>query len=297
MIELRIPKLRDPFLLAANGTYYVYGTGVSPDNDWNNTTYACYRAADGRLDGAWTLLDPVYVRPPHAAKNLWAPEVHRYRGAYYLFGTYFSDETQHRISAIFRADSPEGPFAEITGGALTPRDWDCIDGTLYVDSDGAPWLVFVHEWTSTDDGIGRMAAARLSDDLTHLTTAPMELFRADDPAWAHGHRVTDGCFLYTTRTGRLLMLWSNFDGDGYCVGLAASASGRIEGPWVQQEPRLYTRSMGAYDGGHGMIFADSDGTSYLCIHAPNTPTPARSEVPVLIPVREENDTLVCDPAQ
>ena len=138
MIELRIPKLRDPFLLAANGTYYVYGTGVSPDNDWNNTTYACYRAADGRLDGTWTLLDPVYVRPPHAAKNLWAPEVHRYRGAYYLFGTYFSDETQHRISAIFRADSPEGPFAEITGGALTPRDWDCIDGTLYVDSEGAP---------------------------------------------------------------------------------------------------------------------------------------------------------------
>ena len=295
IIETGISQLRDPFLLRHNGVYYMYGTGVAKNGDWLDTTYACWRNDTGRLDGGWTLTErPVYVRPALAEKNLWAPEVHFYNGAFYLLATYYSSKTQHRGATILRADSPEGPFVEITDGTLTPDQWDCIDATLYIDPDEQPWLVFVHEWTCTPDHVGTMAAAKLSDDLTRLISEPVELFRGDEPAWATG-KITDGCFMYTTRAGRLLMLWSNFGEGGYCEAIARSDNGRLDGKWRHEEKPLFARGMaGDFDGGHGMIFTDADGQSYLCLHAPNSPTPERREMPILIPVHEEGDTLACD---
>ena len=194
-----------------------------------------------------------------------------------------------------KSDSPEGPFIEITDGHITPSDWDSIDGTFYVDPDGQPWMVFVHEWTSTDDGIGRMAAAKLSDDLTHFISEPVELFRADDPFWSKA-QVTDGCWMYRTEDGQLLMLWSNSDSAGYCVGIARSADGRVDGTWTQDKDLLYSKNMAGmkYDGGHGMLFYDTDGQMYLSIHSPNNSSAGRVETPVFIPVREENGTIVWD---
>ena len=194
-----------------------------------------------------------------------------------------------------KSDSPEGPFVEITNGHITPSDWDSIDGTFYVDPDGQPWMVFVHEWTSTDDGIGRMAAAKLSEDLTHFISEPVELFRADDPSWSKA-QVTDGCWMYRTEDGQLLMLWSNSDSAGYCVGIARSVDGRVDGTWTQDHELLYSRNITGmkYDGGHGMLFYDTDGQMYLSIHSPNRSGMDRLETPVFIPVREENGTIVWD---
>ena len=73
-----------------------------------------------------------------------------------------------------------------------------------------------------------MAAAKLSEDLTRFVSEPVELFRADDPAWATG-KVTDGCWMVRLTTGELLMLWSNWDSAGYCVGIARSDNGRVDG--------------------------------------------------------------------
>jgi len=295
MIVTNINQLRDPFLLMANGAYYMYGTGVGPNNDWDNTNWICFKNDSGRLDGDWTLLDRnICVPPQYATKNRWAPEVHEYKGSYYMFTTYFSTKTNHRGCTIFKSASPEGPFVEITNGHITPADWDAIDGTLYIDADGQPWMVFVREWTATDDGIGRMVVAKLSNDLTELVSQPVELFRADDPSWTN-HIVTDGCFLYENSDGELLMIWSNFAPDGYCVGVAKSENGKIDGKWVQQDELLFSKALsGDYDGGHGMIFTDTDGTKYICLHSPNNPQGERCEKPILIPIKEENGTIVCE---
>jgi len=294
MIETSIKKLRDPFILVENGVYYAYGTGVPDMTDWNDTVYACFKNVSGKLDGEWTRLPQIYVNPPHAIKNRWAPEVHKYKGAFYMFTTYFSDETNHRGSTILRSESPEGPFVEITNGHITRPDWDCIDATFYVDREGQPWMIFVHEWTCTEDRIGRMAAAKLSEDLTHFISEPIELFRADDPKWAGGRGVTDGCFMYDTEDGGLIMLWSNFDDHGYAVGVAKSSNGRVDGEWIQEKIPIFSRLMtGKYDGGHGMIFTSLEGEKYLCLHSPNKPSPEREEVPVLIPIEEKKGSIVC----
>lgn len=284
MIESDIKKLRDPFILVEDDAYYAYGT------DW-----VCYKNTSGDLHGPWVKLEGELVkRPRDCVKDTWAPEVHKYGGSYYMFTTYFSSKTNHRGCSIFRSASPEGPFVEITAGHATPHSWDSIDATLYIDGDGHPWMVFVHEWTCTDDGIGRMATARLSSTLTHLITKPVELFRADDPAWTD-RCVTDGCFMYKTAEGKLLMLWSNFSNEGdYCVAIAESDNGHVDGTWSHQERLLYSKELsGRYEGGHGMIFTDRDGQKYLSIHAPNHPIGDREEKPIFIPVKEENGTLVC----
>ncbi|MGN1346696.1 MAG: glycoside hydrolase family 43 protein [Eubacteriales bacterium] len=283
LIESGIECLRDPCVLYEDGVYYAYGTG-----------WVCYKNTSGSLDGKWSGPNEVVTKPAECDGNQWAPEVHKYNGAYYMFTTYHSSVTGHRGCTILKADDPMGPFVEITDGQITPHDWDAIDGTFYVDPDGAPWMIFVHEWTSTDDGVGRMACAKLSDDLTHFITEPVELFRADDASWAT-NGVTDGCWMYTTKAGSLLMIWSNWDKYGYCVGIARSESGQVTGPWIQEDKVLYSKSMtGQYDGGHGMIFTGADGQLYLSIHSPNNAQGDRREMPVFIPIREENDTLVWD---
>ena len=293
MIVSNVVNLRDPYVLVADGVYYLYGT-VAYGEDWEDTQWGCYVNDSGRLDGEWKKSEkPLYVKPEDAVKNLWSPEVHCYRGKYYMISTYFSQKTQHRGCAILESDCPTGPFVEITDGHVTPSYWDCIDATLYVDEEERPWLVFVHEWTCTDDGIGRMDVVRLSDDLTQMISEPVELFRADDPAWTK-ECVTDGCFMYTTKNKHLLMLWSNFCGADrkYCEAVAESENGTIMGPWKHQEAPIFTTvEGGGHDGGHGMIFTGLDGQMYLTLHSPNIPTAQTKTRTVFVPVEEVDDKI------
>lgn len=278
-----IPCLRDPFVLIENGLYYVYGS-----------TWICYKGSS--LDGEFEKLENIVTIPEDYLMNQWAPEVHRYKGSYYMFTTYKSKKTNHRGCTIMKASRPEGPFVEITDGHFTPKDWDSIDATFYVDEKGQPWSIFVHEWTCTDDGIGRMCAVKLSEDLTHAISEPVELFRADAPSWTN-HRVTDGCFMHRFANGEFIMLWSNFVPKiGYAVGIARSDNGRPDGNWSHDDELLFSRTLdGRYDGGHGMLFTDNDGQMYLSIHSPNQPEDGRPhETPVFVPVKESGSTIVWD---
>ena len=277
-------RVRDPYVLAYEGVYYMYGTGLAQNG------YGCVYSADLQN---WS--DPVKVCEPPAGfdgcGDWWAPECHYYNGGFYLFATYRSAASGKRGVAIFRADDPLGPFEIITDGHATPKDRDAIDGTLYVDEDGQPWMVYVGEWTSNDDGVGDMMAAKLNADLTAFVSEPVLLFRGDAPRWARG-RITDGPFLYKTKSGRLLMLWSNSDKGGYCVGLAYSDNGRVDGRWRQLPQELYKATKRTADGGHGMLFTAPDGALTLSIHSPNDSTEDAPTTAVFIPVADIGETLV-----
>ena len=277
--------IRDPFVLVHDSLYYMYGTGAAKGNG-----YGCYTSPDLVH---WAGPFNVFTAPPDfdGTKDFWAPECHEYGGQFYLFATYYSRTTEHRGVSIFRADDPLGPFEEITDGHVTPHDRDCIDGTLYVDDAGQPYIIYVEEWTSTDDGIGRMAAASLRSDLTRFISEPRELFRADDPSWKPG-KVTDGPFVYKSRTGKLLMLWSNICPDGYCVAIASAKD--VTRKWRQHFARLYAKDgRHVYDGGHGMLFTDLNGQLTLCIHAPNDGSVA-AEQAQFYPVRDLGYTLAIE---
>ena len=118
----------------------------------------------------------------------------------------------------------------------------------------------------------------MKPDLSGIDGTPVRLFNASSAKWSTGTKhkggapdsfVTDGCFLYTTKTGKLLMIWSSFYNSDYAVGIAESVTGRITGPWIQQPDMLFSAN-----GGHGMIFRSFEGKLYIVLHGPNTPSGA-----------------------
>ena len=160
-------------------------------------------------------------------------------------------------------------------------------------------MVFVHEWTSLENGIGRMCYAKLSDDLSEFISEPVEIFAADDPVWTD-QCVTDGCYMYRTSDGELLMIWSNFANKGfsnYTIGIAKSDNGDITGNWIQQEEVLHTNDnntvYSVFNGGHGMIFDGFDGNTYITFHAPNDAGEWLTMV-MYVPIIEKNGTIVLD---
>lgn len=278
-------NVRDPFVLVYDGKYYMYGTGLA------GSGYGCVVSED--LEN-WSQRIQVF-RPEtdfDGDGNFWAPECHYYNGKFYLFATYHSKTSGKRGVGIFRADLPTGPFELISDGHATPHYRDCIDGTLYVDESGQPWMVYVEEWTSNEDGVGTMAAVKLSDDLSHFVGEPKTIFRADGHIWTDSS-VTDGPFLYKSSNGTLLMLWSNSaKSGGYAVGLALSADGKPDGKWVHQAAAIYKKdSMNERDGGHGMLFTDLDGQLTMAIHSPNGSGDGVFETAKFIPMTDTGYSL------
>jgi len=287
-------QMRDPFVLSdrPNATYYLYGTTDKDPWRGRGVGFAAYRSRDlADWEGPFTIFTP--PKDFWATHNFWAPECHRYRGRYYLFAS-FKAEGRRRGTQILAGDDPLGPFVPISAAPVTPVDWECLDGTLHIDAEGKPQMIFCHEWVQVNDG--EVCALPLSDDMREAIGEPRLLFRASEAAWTAklprrdgsgivDARVTDGPFLHRGVGGDLFLLWSSKGEGGYAMGYAKSESGTIDGPWVQRPHALITA-----DGGHGMIFTTARGALMLTYHAPNT-TP--DERPVFVPIAERGGELVC----
>lgn len=255
-------NIRDPFVLAEDGKYYMYGTRaakfgflvagfdvyVSTDLENWSDPIECFNSVENGLNEGVN----------------WAPEVHKYNGAYYMFASFTQKKNGLRGTYILKADSPLGPFKPYSDGAVTPDGWECIDGTLYIEND-IPYLVFCHEHTQVLDG--GMCYIQLSDDLTHNVGEPTTMFTASEPVWVKEkiegeHYVTDGPFMYTSKNGTLFMIWSTSINNKYAECIVRFKDGTIKGDFEHLTPLIDN------DGGHGMIFESND-KLYLTYHTPN----------------------------
>ena len=269
-------SMSDPFIIPdpETQTYYLTSTGgrlyKSKDLVWWEGPYNIINTEDSWLKGM-----------PAAA------EIHKIGDWYYYAGTWndHSDLIQqvprrynvpHNQTILLRSKNIEGPyeiFTEDRNYDYQPREWDCIDGTLY-EENGKIYMIFVHEWTQIIDGT--MDYIVLSDDLSETVSEwPVTLFRASEnpsvkemnglgeatfgrklPGW-----VTDGPQMFRTQTGKLGMLWSGWGEERYLQLVCYSESGTIDGPWVQEpEPFLGNNS------GHGMLFRTFDGKLMYVVH-------------------------------
>ncbi|WP_263372786.1 glycoside hydrolase family 43 protein [Granulicella aggregans] len=284
LLTLPNMPLHDPWMLAneADKTYYLYTSNVPKLSGVSVAGTMVYRSVDLKH---WE--PPVLVfrtsEMRWAQSGAWAPEVHRWKGKYYLFTTVFDDSKplppgrnavrpayrRGTISAV--SDSPLGPFHPVNPDApLPPSDFMTLDGTLYVDPVGKPWLVYAHEWLQKTDGT--IEAVQLTDDLAKSAAPPIFLFKASDAPWLDkdvvpstesSQYVTDGPELFRTHDGHLLMLWSSYSNDSkYIQTIARSKTGAINGPWEQLAPLVYE------DSGHGMLFHAFDGQLMMILHRP-----------------------------
>ncbi len=267
-------QIRDPFIfpMHSSGRYYLFGT--TDLNPWNErgVGFNAYVSEDLlHFEGPFQVFRP--ESGFWGTVDFWAPEVHSYHGRYYMFATFTSKE-RRRGTQILSADSILGPYEPLVNRAVTPPEWECLDGTLFVDEEGDPWIVFCHEWVQVHNG--SVCAMRLSEDLTEAISEPQVLFRAGEAPWPaarerrdgsgkHDAYVTDGPFLHRISDGSLIMLWSSTGETGYAMGQARSMSGTILGPWEHSPTPLISG-----DGGHGMVFRDFEGRLKVTYHTPNT---------------------------
>ncbi|MBP5274090.1 MAG: family 43 glycosylhydrolase [Abditibacteriota bacterium] len=268
-VDIQDIRIRDPFIAVCDGKYYMAGTHrgnafsvwESPDLKHWSEPHTVFEAGEG----FW------------GVTNFWAPELHRYKGRWYLFGSAYA-EGVNRATQIFTAKTPLGPFVPLGSKPQTPAEWMCLDGTLYVDPKGKPWMVFCHEWVQVRDG--EVCAIPLSGDLKKPAGEPILLFRASEAPWTSGFGhsgglVTDGPFIYHSSKGFLVMLWSSFDPEGrYNIGLAVSD--KITGPWRQLSKPLFSEH-----GGHGMVFRDLSGRLCCLFHCPNSGAPEKANIYLL----------------
>lgn len=272
-------NIRDPFVLVYNDKYYMYGTRA--DNFGQKTGgFDVYVGTD--LEN-WSEPKEVFNSEKHGMNTWvnWAPEVHFYNGAFYLLAT-FTKSNGLRGTYILNSDTPDGEFVPHSDGAVTPWEWECLDGTLHFEK-GKIYCVFCHEHTQILDGT--VCYVELSSDLTRAVTEPTELFAASSflkcEATEKDHCITDGPFLYRKKDGKLLMIWSTCD-DGYKQCVAQSDNGSVCGKWSHL-PTLFDD-----DGGHGMIFRDLKGNLKLTLHCPNI---SLQERPVFFDIAETENSL------
>jgi hypothetical protein len=281
--------MRDPFLLRlSNGGVLLFGT--TDENVWGGPAvgFDYYRSADlEHFEGPFPAFRP--AKDFWADTQFWAPEVHQWQGRFFMLATFCSTKETPKVrgTAILVSDSPQGPYLPWSDGPVTPKNLPCLDGTLFIDQQGNPWIVYsrgAEGIPGIAPGIqdGEMYARKLVQDLSAAEGDPVLLFKSSDANWsrplilppsspmklqlglADDPLFTDGAFIVETASGVLHMLWSAMGESGYAMGYATSISGDVLGPWKQADIPLWPA-----DGGHGMILRKNQETGWLVFHTPN----------------------------
>ncbi|MCM1108276.1 MAG: glycoside hydrolase family 43 protein [Clostridium sp.] len=287
--------LSDPCILTdtATQTYYMTGTGGKL---WKSTDLKRW---NGPYDVAQT--DSTSWMGKHPM--IWAAELHKYQGKYYYFatftnrntfiGTYRGNRLERRACHVLVSHRAEGPYIPMADSVYLPADKLTLDGTLWIDTDDKPYMVYCHEWLQNWDGT--IEKIQLKPDLSGSIGEGHLLFRASESPWSREvidgetrpNRVTDGPYLFRTKTGRLGMLWTSWIYNRYTQGVAYSESGTLDGPWIQESEPITPP-----DYGHGMLFRTFDGKLLMSVHSHKDIGGHYHRVPHLFEVDDSGDRLV-----
>lgn len=267
--------IRDPFVLADNDTYYMYGTTKPYKGSFDVFT--------SKNLITWERQERCFVADDNfwGKDNFWAPEVYQYtyneETAYYMFAT-FEGSDGVKGTSVLKADSPLGPFNEWSDGPLTMDGHSGIDGTLYIEND-IPYMIYCHSWncgyegcydpsdpTDPDKVMGSMAYVELSADLKSVATGATHYEWFDAKYGEMYNFVTDGPFVYSNN-GQKYLLWSTTDQTTESYKTMCTPFDTL-GETIdigQKTTILYDE-----DGGHAMAFTDFAGDECLVLHTPNS---------------------------
>lgn len=289
-------RLSDPYILADTKTnsYYMTGTGGM-----------LWKSSDLMM---WSGPYPVAQTDPDSWMGpkpmIWAAELHSFKNKYYYFATFTNravkidtvgkNVIERRASHILVSNKPDGPYVPMHDATYLPAGKPTLDGTFWVDTDGKPYMVYCYEWLQTNNGT--IEKIELKPDLSGSLGAGKLLFRASDSPWSREkdstgrdrpNKVTDGPFLFRTKTGRLGMLWTSWIYDIYTQGVAYSESGTLDGPWMQEREPVTPPNFG-----HGMLFYTLDGKLLLSAHSHKSVNGHTVRIPHLFEADLSGDKLV-----
>jgi beta-xylosidase len=284
-------RLSDPFILAdkKTSTYYMTGTGGR-----------LWKSKDLRKwTGPYKIIqtDPASWMGPNPM--VWAAELHAINGKYYDFATFTNkairvgNNLDRRASHVLVSDKPDGPYVPMKDSVYLPADKLTLDATIWTDKDGKPYMIYCHEWLQ--NGNGTIEKIELRPDLSGTIGEGKILFLASDSPWSREkekdgkdrpNKVTDGPWLFKTKTGKLGMLWTSWIYDVYTQGVAYSESGTLDGPWIQEKEPLTPPNFG-----HGMLFRTFEGKLLMSLHSHKSVNGRTVRIPHLFEVDDSGDKI------
>ncbi|QJD98418.1 family 43 glycosylhydrolase [Mucilaginibacter robiniae] len=293
-IPLDSIRLSDPFIIADKATnmYYMTGTGG-----------LLWKSKDLKL---WT--GPYRVAKPDPnswmGKNpmIWAAELHEYQGKYYYFATFTNRDVkidtvrgnvlERRACHILVSDKPDGPFVPMADPIYLPANKPTLDATFWIE-DKKPYMIYCGEWLLNWNGT--VEKIQLKPDLSGTIGEGKVLFRASESPWSKEkqdgkivpNKVTDGPYVFRTKTGRLGMIWTSWVYSVYTQGVAYSKSGKLDGPWMQESNPITPP-----DYGHGMLFQTLQGKWLMAVHSHKSINGHYLRVPHLFEVDLSGDKLI-----
>lgn len=222
-----ITGIGDPFVVAAEDGYHVFATGAMVGFfHWSSPDLTTFERDKALKRAGWV------------SKDFWAPEVYAWKGRYaMLFTGRWKQNGSLRMGIAF-ADAPEGPYEDPLGEPLFDFGYAAIDGTLVVDDDGAPYLIYSRDCSeNVVDGRheSHLYGVRLADDLMSTVGEPVPL-TAPDAGWetASGdYRWNEGPAVLR-HGGKYYLFYSAnyYASKEYSVGVAVADAPL--GPYVKQ---------------------------------------------------------------
>ncbi|MCC8172663.1 MAG: glycoside hydrolase family 43 protein [Parabacteroides sp.] len=239
--------LADPFILLSGGTYYAYGThsaeGIEVYRSDDLKTWR-YQGLALRKEDVW------------ADRWFWAPEVYERNGTFYMY--YSADEH----ICVATSASPLGPFRQAEKKPMLPGE-KSIDHSLFVDTDGTPYLFFVR----FTDG-NNIWMARLEPDWITLRPETMRpCIHVSQPWEEVWPRVNEAPFVIR-RNGIYYLTYSanSYESPMYGVGCATATD--LRGEWTKYDENPLLQKPGDLVGvGHSALFTDKAGRLRIVFHA------------------------------
>jgi beta-xylosidase len=260
----------DPYVLFNDGLYYLYATSAGDGfkywtsknlSDWEEKGYA-FR----KTDNSW------------GKGSFWAPEVINYHNKFYMVYS-ASGETMYgkgmRI-CLAVSDNPGGPFTDIYA-PLFDLGFSCIDGHIFVDTDGKPYLYYEmvgavgEHWNNQGYLWGMVMGVELSSDLSKpLHEQKLCLYASQD--WERPEsmkaRSNEGMTVFK-KNGVYYMTYSgnHYADPNYGVGYAVSD--RPLGMWVKYKENPILKqdtSIGVSGPGHNSIVKSPDQKEWFIVY-------------------------------
>jgi beta-xylosidase len=297
----------DPYVLYTGGRYYMYGTGGEAEKG-----FAAYSSTD--LVN-WKEEGQVYFHDnengwsdPDASWGgaYWAPEVYEVKGKFYLFYSAQwklnpANEVENFRIGVAVADTPTGPFIDLTDKPIFDPGYPIIDANVFFDTDGRTYLYYsraaykhpvkseIANWARKRGWYKEIEESwvygvKLKPDFSGVLGNPVLLLRppvrlSDKQAgWESrsvtarevNRRWTEGSVTFKKDSTYYIMYSANhFGGQHYAVGYATSASPLGPFKKATNNPVLQknTAKGGEVTGtGHNSIAYSPDGKEMFCVY-------------------------------
>lgn len=247
------PLFRDAFtadpapLVASDGRLYVFcghdeqfddRPGYEGRGGYNITEWLCYSTADMQN---WTAHGAV-LNPSEFSwgdGEACSAQCIEVNGKYFLYASLQNDEPDCKAIGVAVADKPEGPYKDALG---QPLILDAVHPTVFVDSDGSPWLC----WGSETCHLARLNKNMLALDSDVFT---VELENYKENPWLY------------KRKGKYYLVYSSM-GPGRET-LSYAMADNLHGPW-ECKGELTGMAEDSFTIHPGVI--DFGGKSYLFYH-------------------------------